>query len=128
MLCIIHVGVDPWYICGVCMHACMRYESKHAYFKHLAGNFKNILKTLAIRHQRYACLQLLEPSLYLKQAVSARGGMVYCMKCIVVFNILCACVQIVITRVISIKCAAIPLSIELKYNYVHIDSFSVFVC
>ena len=47
---------------------CMRYEAKHAYFKHLAqvtGNFKNIMKTLSTRHQHYMCLQLAEPSCFL---------------------------------------------------------------
>ena len=38
------------------MHAwCMRYEAKHKYFKGIAnviGNFKNVEKTVAFRHQR----------------------------------------------------------------------------
>ena len=64
--------------CGPLVHMwCMRYESKHSYFKNLArvvGNFKNILKTLAVRHQRYVCLLMLEPELYLKQAINTGGG------------------------------------------------------
>lgn len=39
---------------------CMRYESKHNYFKDLAHRvhcFKNIPKTLAHHHQRLSCLQ-----------------------------------------------------------------------
>ena len=56
------------------MHVwCMRYKSKHSYFKHLArviGNFKNIPKTLALRHQRYICYQMNEPSSYLQNSTS----------------------------------------------------------
>lgn len=36
----------------------MRYEAKNKYFKKIAvslGNFKNIGKTVATRHQRYMC-------------------------------------------------------------------------
>ena len=39
----------------------MRFEAKHRYFKQTAkvlGNFKNIAKTLASRHQRYMCYVL----------------------------------------------------------------------
>ena len=38
---------------------CMRFEAKHHYFKRLAQgmtNFKNLHKTLAIRHQRLQCI------------------------------------------------------------------------
>lgn len=55
--------------CGPLVHIwCMRYESKHSYFKQLAritGNFKNIQKTLAYRHQRYMCYQLYQAEKYL---------------------------------------------------------------
>lgn len=39
----------------------MRFEAKHSYFKTLAHrvrNFKNIPKTLAIRHQQLMCYYL----------------------------------------------------------------------
>ena len=39
----------------------MRFEGKHKYFKKMAqtiGNFKNIAKTVAVRHQRYMCYKL----------------------------------------------------------------------
>ena len=39
----------------------MRYEAKHKYFKKTAqivGNFKNIEKTVATRHQRYMCYEM----------------------------------------------------------------------
>ena len=39
----------------------MRYEAKNGYFKSIAqsiGNFKNIAKTVATRHQRRCCYQL----------------------------------------------------------------------
>ena len=42
---------------------CMRYKSKHSYFKSLAHtvkNFKNIAKTLAERHQTRMCYQLFQ--------------------------------------------------------------------
>jgi hypothetical protein len=41
---------------------CMRFESKHQRNKrvlHITGNFKNILKTCAVRHQQYIAYQLL---------------------------------------------------------------------
>ena len=47
----------------------MRYEAKHRYFKQIAkviGNFKNIAKTVAHRHQRYMCYVLSNPSSYLR--------------------------------------------------------------
>lgn len=50
----------------------MRFEAKHRFFKHLAkvtGNFKNILKTLATRHQRYMTWLLSEPKYYLQETV-----------------------------------------------------------
>lgn len=39
----------------------MRFEAKHQSFKHLAkviGNYKNIAKSLAYRHQRQMCYNL----------------------------------------------------------------------
>ena len=39
----------------------MRYEAKHKYFKKIAqviGNFKNIEKTVAVRHQRFMCYKM----------------------------------------------------------------------
>ena len=55
----------------------MRYEAKHRYFKQLArvtGNFKNMPKTLAERHQHYMCYLLMEPSTYMKTQISYAGG------------------------------------------------------
>ena len=41
---------------------CMRLEGKNAHIKQLVGkNFKNLPKSVANRHQRYMCLQLLCP-------------------------------------------------------------------
>ena len=40
---------------------CMRFEAKNSYFKGVArsvGNFKNIAKTVATRHQRLSCYHL----------------------------------------------------------------------
>ena len=63
----------------------MRFEGKHKYFKKMAqtlGNFKNIAKTVAIRHQRYmyykltCCLKFLEePTTY------ESGNMYYSYLC-----------------------------------------------
>ena len=40
----------------------MRLEGKNAHIKQLVGkNFKNLPKSVAHRHQRYMCLQLLTP-------------------------------------------------------------------
>ena len=39
----------------------MRFEAKHKYFKKMAqtlGNFTNIAKSLANRHQRYMCYKM----------------------------------------------------------------------
>ena len=39
----------------------MRFEGKHKYFKKMAqtlGNFKNIAKTVAVRHQYYMCYKM----------------------------------------------------------------------
>lgn len=56
---------------------CMRYEAKHSYFKHLArvlGNFKNIPKTLADRHQQYMCYNMSDPTRYLKYHLEYSSG------------------------------------------------------
>ena len=56
---------------------CMRYEAKHSYFKQLArviGNFKNMPKSLANRHQHYMCYLMMEPSTYMKAQISYTGG------------------------------------------------------
>ena len=40
---------------------CMRYEAKHKYFKKIAqtlGNFINVPKTVATRHQRFMCYKM----------------------------------------------------------------------
>ena len=49
----------------------MRYEAKHSHFKHLArviANFKNMAKTLAMRHQMYMCYHLSNPVGYFRTA------------------------------------------------------------
>ena len=56
----------------------MRYEAKHSHLKHLARvihNFKNVPKTLAMRHQHYMCLQLLDKDSYLRPQVETSSGM-----------------------------------------------------
>ena len=55
----------------------MRYEAKHSYFKRMAGllgNFKNIPKTLAQRHQQYMCYQMCVPATYLRQDIECSSG------------------------------------------------------
>jgi len=40
----------------------MRFEAKNHYMKRLVGlNFKNVPKSIAMRHQYYMCLNLLSP-------------------------------------------------------------------
>ena len=54
----------------------MRFEAKHSYFKHIArviGNFKNIPKTMALRHQHFMCYQLIGNT-YLKPSPAYHGG------------------------------------------------------
>ena len=44
----------------------MRFEDKNSYFKRMAqtiGSFKNIAKTLAIRHQRLSCYYMCDNDL-----------------------------------------------------------------
>lgn len=51
---------------------CLRFEAKHQHFKRVAkvvGNFTNIAKTLAYRHQRYMCYKLSNPKCYLKDFI-----------------------------------------------------------
>ena len=60
----------------------MRYEAKHRYFKQIAkviGNFKNIAKTVAQRHQRYMCYVLSNPLDYLSSE-QVLGPVVSCHK------------------------------------------------
>ena len=60
---------------------CVRYESKHNYFKQLAHRvkcFKNISKILAQRHQEFMCYNLnAENGLFKKQALVG-PGMYHC--------------------------------------------------
>ncbi len=56
---------------------CMRYEAKHSFFKHLSGilrNFKNISKTLAVRHQQYMCYHMMNKDKYLTQPIVYTKG------------------------------------------------------
>jgi hypothetical protein len=55
----------------------MRFEAKHHYFKKLAHgmtNFKNLSKTLAVRHQRLQCYWLSEDDAYLKPVTDPGPG------------------------------------------------------
>lgn len=55
----------------------MRFEAKHRYFKQLAqtiGCFKNITKTLTLRHQRLQCYWLSESDCYLKRDIEVGPG------------------------------------------------------
>ena len=55
----------------------MRFEAKNSYFKGIAqavGNFKNIAKTVAIRHQRLNCYNLLDDNLFLKASITTGQG------------------------------------------------------
>ena len=59
----------------------MRYEAKHSHFKHLArviANFKNMAKTLAMRHQMYMCYHLSNPVGYLRFPNSYSSGKPLC--------------------------------------------------
>ena len=56
---------------------CMRFEAKNSYFKRIAqaiGNFKNIAKTVAIRHQRLNCYNLLNDGFFLKTSIITGQG------------------------------------------------------
>ena len=53
----------------------MRFEAKHQWFKKLAhnlGNFVNVAKTLAWRHQRLSCYDLMGP--VLKRTTQIKKG------------------------------------------------------
>jgi len=58
----VHGNIISMHRCGpLVKNWCMRFEGKHKYFKKIAqtlGNFKNIAKTVATRHQRYMCYKL----------------------------------------------------------------------
>ena len=65
----------------------MRFEGKHKYFKKMAqtyalGNFKNIAKTVAIRHQRYMCYKLTCCLKFLEEPTTyGSGNMCYSYLC-----------------------------------------------
>jgi hypothetical protein len=55
----------------------MRFEAKHQYFKHIArviGNFKNLSKSLAFRHQRHMCYILADPEALTKTDLECGPG------------------------------------------------------
>ena len=55
----------------------MRYEAKHKYFKKIAqviGNFKNIEKTVAVRHQRFMCYKMTCSIDFLESEISFGPG------------------------------------------------------
>ena len=57
---------------------CMRFEAKNSYFKGVAqsiGNFKNVAKTVAIRHQRLSCYHFAnDGNLFHSEATSFGNG------------------------------------------------------
>ena len=58
----------------------MRYEATHRYFKNLAKKswkFKNMAKTLAMRHQRLKCYYMNLGTSYLEDIVSVGTGIDY---------------------------------------------------
>ena len=65
------------YRCGPMMrYWCMRYESKHSYFKDLAQKtkcFKNIPKSLAERHQRLVCYHFHQSKALVKEIETGKG-------------------------------------------------------
>ena len=73
------VYILPEHRCGPLSQLwCMRFEAKHRYFKQVAkviGNFKNIAKTLASRHQRYMCYVLSSPGRFLQDELEVGPGM-----------------------------------------------------
>lgn len=55
----------------------MRFEAKNSYFKRLAqsiGNFKNVCKTVAIRHQRLSCYNLADSSIFVNEITESGKG------------------------------------------------------
>ena len=61
----------------------MRFESKHNFFKQLAHHvkcFKNIPKTMALRHQEFMCYHLNSAnSLFTKDAMVGAGMLINCL-------------------------------------------------
>ena len=60
---------------------CMRFEAKHSYFKKMAntlGNYKNLPKSLASRHQHLVSYQMSNPErfgrYYIADAVKTSEG------------------------------------------------------
>lgn len=66
--------------CGPLVHAwCMRYEAKNKCFKKTAlviGNFKNIVKTVATRHQRSMCQKMIDTDSFLGRGTAYGVGMI----------------------------------------------------
>ncbi len=73
---------------------CMRFEPKHDYFRRLGQgmtNFKNLPKTLAVRHQCLQCYWLCEEDVYLKPVPETGPGEKYFMFCVclcIIYNII----------------------------------------
>ena len=60
------LSLTPFRCCTITHLWCMHFEAKHQWFKKLAhnlGNFINVAKTLAWRHQRLSCYDLMGPVL-----------------------------------------------------------------
>ena len=68
----------------------MRYEAKNNYFKqiaHVVGNFKNIAKTVAIRHQRLSCYYLLDDNLFLGNDITTGKGKYFNVRVYMAYSI-----------------------------------------
>ena len=66
----------------------MRFEAKNSYFKRLAqsiGNFKNVCKTVAIRHQRLSCYNLANDSnIFGDEIIKWKGLVISCDLCLTI--------------------------------------------
>ena len=70
----------------------MRYEGKHKYFKKLLnviGNYKNVEKTLATRHQRHMCFKMTCFNNYLGSDNICGNSRLNFFQMIAIFNLLC---------------------------------------
>ena len=70
--------------CGPLIRSwCMRYEAKNKYFKKIAGvlgNFKNIQKSVAFRHQRNMCHKMTCTHNFLEGTAAQYGNGKYSVK------------------------------------------------
>ena len=96
--------------------------AKHSYFKHIArviGNFKNIPKIMALRHQ-HLCYQLIGNT-YLKPSPAYHGGNATTTTIIIQYHIAFARKPVKVAAVsdyaLHIKLAAMELSDDAKVRY-----------